>query len=249
MFLQVEDVYGISTGLGNMAIGPNALYWILFIGVAILSYIVQALLQARFKKASRIGLRSGMTGAEVAMKMLSDNGIHDVKVVSIPGSLTDHYNPTNKTLNLSESVYGQRSVAAAAVAAHECGHAVQHARGYAPLRLRSALVPVVNFASKAVTWVLLAGMLLINVFPNLMLIGIALFATTTLFSFVTLPVEINASRRATEWLAQAKLTDGTNHSEAVSTLRAAAYTYVVGALSSLATLIYYLMIFTSGRRN
>ena len=244
----MEEVNGIMGGLDHIAIGPNLLYWILFIGVAILSYVVQALLQSRFKKASRIGLRSGMTGAEVAMKMLSDNGIHDVKVVSIQGSLTDHYNPTNKTLNLSESVYGQRSVAAAAVAAHECGHAVQHARGYAPLRLRSALVPVVNFASKAVTWVLLAGMLLINIFPNLMLIGIGLFALTTLFSIVTLPVEINASRRATEWLERAKITDSTNHSEAVATLRAAAYTYVVAALSSLATLIYYLLIFTSRRR-
>ena len=245
----MEEAYGISTGLGNLAIGPNAMYWIMFIGVAILSYIVQALLQSRFKKASKIGLRSGMTGAEVAMKMLQDHGIHDVKVMSIPGSLTDHYNPANKTLNLSESVYGQRSVAAAAVAAHECGHAVQHARGYAPLRLRSALVPVVNFASKAVTWVLLAGMLLINVFPNLMLIGIGLFALTTLFSIVTLPVEINASKRATDWLLMAHITDGTNQDEAVGTLRAAAYTYVVVALSSLATLIYYLMIFTSGRRN
>ena len=245
----MEDVYGISTGLGNLAIGPNAMYWIMFIGVAILSYIVQALLQSRFKKASKIGLRSGMTGAEVAVKMLHDHGIHDVKVTSIPGSLTDHYNPTDKTLNLSESVYGQRTVAAAAVAAHECGHAVQHARGYAPLRLRSALVPVVNFASKTVTWVLLAGMLLINIFPNLILIGVGLFGVTTLFSIVTLPVEINASRRATQWLEMAKLTDGTNHDEAVGTLRAAAYTYVVAALSSLATLIYYLMIFTSGRRN
>ena len=245
----MEDVYGISTGLGNLAIGPNAMYWIMFIGVAILSYIVQALLQSRLKKASKIGLRRGMTGAEVAVKMLHDHGIHDVKVTSIPGSLTDHYNPTDKTLNLSESVYGQRTVAAAAVAAHECGHAVQHARGYAPLRLRSALVPVVNFASKAVTWVLLAGMLLINVFPNLMLIGIGLFALTTLFSIVTLPVEINASKRATDWLLMAHITDGTNQDEAVGTLRAAAYTYVVGALSSLATLIYYLMIFTSGRRN
>ena len=245
----MEDVYGISTGLGNLAIGPNEMYWIMFIGVAILSYIVQALLQSRFKKASKIGLRSGMTGAEVAVKMLHDHGIHDVKVTSIPGSLTDHYNPTDKTLNLSESVYGQRTVAAAAVAAHECGHAVQHARGYAPLRLRSALVPVVNFASKTVTWVLLAGMLLINIFPNLILIGVGLFGVTTLFSIVTLPVEINASRRATQWLEMAKLTDGTNHDEAVGTLRAAAYTYVVAALSSLATLIYYLMIFTSGRRN
>lgn len=245
----MEDINAIGTSLDQLWLHPQAMYWALFIGVAILSYIVQALLQSRFKKASKMSLRNPLTGAEVAEKMLRDHGIHDVKVVSIPGSLTDHYNPANKTLNLSQSVYGERTVAAAAVAAHECGHAVQHARGYAPLRLRSALVPVVSFASRAVTWILLAGMLMINVFPDLMLVGIVLFGLTTLFSIVTLPVEVNASRRAVEWLEQACLTDGTNHSAAVGTLRAAAYTYFVAALSSLATLIYYILIFTSGRRN
>jgi len=229
-------------------ISINGLYWILFIAVAVISYIVQASLQKRFQKASKIGITSGMTGAEVAQKMLNDHGIHDVKIVSIGGSLTDHYNPVNKTLNLSESVYGSRSVAAAAVAAHECGHAVQHACGYAPLRLRSALVPVVNFSSKIMTIILLAGMLTINLFPKIMLAGIILFAFTTLFAFVTLPVEINASARALKWLDVADITDYSNHKEASSTLRAAAYTYVVAALSSLATLIYYILIFTSGDR-
>lgn len=162
--------------------------------------------------------------------------------------MTDHYNPTDKTVNLSESVYNSASVAAAAVAAHECGHAVQHATAYAPLQMRSALVPAVNFASKWVMWVLLAGMLLINVFPGLMIIGICLFALTTLFSFITLPVEINASQRAVNWLQEAGITDRETTPLAVSALRSAAYTYVVAALSSLATLVYYIMI-AFGKRN
>ena len=165
-------------------------YWILFIGIAILSYIVQANVQSKFKKYSKIPLSNGMTGKEVAEKMLRDNGIYDVKVTSTPGMLTDHYNPANKTVNLSEGVYGSHSVAAAAVAAHECGHAVQHARAYAPLKMRSALVPIVQFSSSIVSWVLLAGILLVQSFPGLLLAGIVLFATTTLFSIITLPVEI-----------------------------------------------------------
>ena len=220
----------------------NLLYWVLFIGVAVLSYIVQFSLQRKFSKYSRIPVNGGLTGREVAERMLASHGIHDVTVTSIKGSLTDNYNPQTKTLNLSESVYGHCSVAAAAVAAHECGHAVQHAKGYGPLRLRTAMVPVVSFCSKAVTWVLLAGMLLVNVFPKLLLVGIAMFAMTTLFSFVTLPVEINASRRALVWLNGSLITDSSNHAQAESALRAAAYTYVVAALSSLATLIYYIMI-------
>jgi len=227
----------------------NGLYWVMFIAVAVVSYIVQASLQSRFNKASKIGLRNRMTGAEVAQKMLNDNGIYDVKIVSVKGQLTDHYNPVNKTLNLSDSVYGCSSVAAAAVAAHECGHAVQHACGYGPLRLRSALVPVVSFSSRIMTILLLVGMLAINVFPSIMLAGIILFAFTTLFAFVTLPVEINASARALKWLETAGITDVSNHEDACSTLRSAAYTYVVAALSSLATLIYYILIFTSGRRD
>mgnify|MGYP001528368144 CR=1 FL=1 len=177
-------------------------------------------------------LASGMTGKDVAEKMLHDNGIYDVRVTSTPGMLTDHYNPANKTVNLSEGVYGSNSVAAAAVAAHECGHAVQHARAYAPLKMRSALVPVVQFSSSIMTWVLLAGILLM----------------TTLFSFITLPVEINASQRALVWLSKAGITNSYNHHAAEDALRSAAYTYVVAALSSLATLIYYIMIYM-GRRD
>ena len=225
-----------------------SLYWILFIGIALLSYLVQANLQSKFKKYSKIPLMNGMTGREVAEKMLRDNGIYDVKVTSTPGMLTDHYNPANKTVNLSEGVYGSNSIAAAAVAAHECGHAVQHARAYAPLKMRSALVPIVQFSSSIVSWVLLAGILMVQSFPGLLLAGIILFATTTLFSFITLPVEINASQRALVWLSSAGITNTFNHKDAEGALKSAAYTYVVAALSSLATLIYYVMIYM-GRRD
>ena len=219
------------------------MYLILFIGIAIISFLVQANLQSKFKKYSRVPLASGLTGREVAEKMLRDNGIYNVSVTCVPGNLTDHFNPTNGTVNLSEGVYNSNSVAAAAVAAHECGHAVQHAYGYAPLRMRSALVPVVSFASTWVQWVLLAGILLVESFPGILLLGIALFAITTLFSFITLPVEIDASRRATAWLQRAGLTSAYDHPMAVAALRSAAYTYVVAALGSLATLVYYVMIF------
>lgn len=225
-----------------------SLYWILFIGIAVLSYLVQANLQSKFKKYSKIPLMNGMTGKEVAEKMLRDNGIYDVKVTSTPGMLTDHYNPANKTVNLSEGVYGSNSIAAAAVAAHECGHAVQHARMYAPLKMRSALVPIVQFSSSIVSWVLLAGILFVQRFPGLLLAGIILFATTTLFSFITLPVEINASQRALAWLSNAGITNVFNHKDAEGALKSAAYTYVVAAISSLATLIYYVMIYM-GRRD
>jgi len=224
------------------------LYWVLFIGIAVVSWIVQASLTSKFKKYSKITLPSGMTGADVARKMLRDNGITDVTVTATCGTLTDHYNPATKTVNLSEGVYGSASVAAAAVAAHECGHAVQHAVGYAPLKMRSALVPVVSFSSKWVMWILLGGMLLINSFPQLMLAGIVLFALTTLFSFITLPVEINASKRALVWLNSAGVTNVETHDKAEDALRSAAYTYVVAALGSLATLLYYVMIFM-GRRD
>ena len=224
------------------------MYLIIFLGVTILSWVVQANLQSKFKKYSQVPLNGGMTGREVAEKMLRDNGIYNVTVTCTPGHLTDHYNPTNGTVNLSESVYHSNSGAAAAVAAHECGHAVQHAVAYGPLQLRSALVPVVSFASNTVQWVLLAGILLVEVFPALLLIGIGLFALTTLFSFVTLPVEIDASRRATQWLSSAGITSPYNHQMAVSALSSAAYTYVVAAIGSLATLLYYVMIFL-GRRD
>ena len=221
--------------------------WIIMIAIMGVSLIVQQMLQSRFNKYSQVGLPSGMTGAEVAQKMLRDHGIYDVKVVPTQGMLTDHFNPQTKTVALSEGVYASRSVAAAAVAAHECGHAVQHAMGYAPVRMRSALVPVVNFASNIVQWVLLAGVIFINVFPNLIWIGIILFALTTLFSFVTLPVEINASSRAVSWLTQAGITDGQTRPMAVDALKWAAYTYVVAALGSLATLLYYISM--ANRRN
>lgn len=202
-----------------------------------------------FNKYSRIPLDSGMTGRDVAEKMLHDNGIYDVKVISTAGMLTDHYNPANKTVNLSEGVYASNSVAAAAVAAHECGHAVQHAYAYGPLKMRSTLVPVVSFASQWVMWVLLAGIFMINQFPALIWIGIGLFALTTIFSFITLPVEINASQRALVWLNTAGITSVNNHDMAKDALKWAAYTYVIAAISSLVTLIYYIMIALSGRRN
>lgn len=223
------------------------MYWILFIGIALISYIVQQNLNSKFKKFSKVPLSSGMTGREVAEKMLQDHGIYNVTVTSTPGHLTDHYNPTNNTVNLSSEVYNGNSVAAAAVAAHECGHAVQHAVAYAPLQLRSALVPVVSFASNWVQWILLAGIIMVQTMPSILFIGIILFAMTTLFSFITLPVEIDASRRATAWLQRAGITSNYDHPMAVSALRSAAYTYVVAALSSLATLIYYVLIFTGNR--
>lgn len=222
-------------------------YWILFIAVALISYLVQANLKSKFERFSKIPLPNGMTGRDVAIKMLHDNGIYDVQVISTPGMLTDHYNPMNKTVNLSEGVYGECSIAAAAVAAHECGHAVQHARAYAPLRMRSALVPIVQFSSSIVSWVLLAGMLLMNTFSGLLFLGILLFAVTTLFSFITLPVEIDASRRALVWLNTAGVTNVNTHDKATEALKSAAYTYVVAALSSLATLVYYIMIYMSRR--
>ena len=221
--------------------------WIIFIGIAIVSFIVQSSLKSKFDKYSKVPLYNGMTGREVAEKMLRDNGIYDVRVISTPGMLTDHFNPTNKTVNLSEGVYSSCSVAAAAVAAHECGHAVQHARAYAPLQMRSALVPVVQFSSSIMSWILLAGILLINSFPQLLLIGICLFAMTTLFSFITLPVEINASHRALAWLRNSGVTNYQTQEYAFDALKWAAYTYVVAALSSLATLLYYVMIFLNRR--
>ena len=222
--------------------------WFLLILIAVAGFGVQAMLQSRFKKYSRIPLRNGMTGRDVAEKMLHDNGIYDVQVISVRGQLTDHYNPTNKTINLSEPVYGSNSIAAAAVAAHETGHALQHAKGYDPLKMRSALVPVVSASSRWVTWILLLGIVTVSTFPALLWMGIGLFALTTLFSFVTLPVEKNATNRALRWLSSAGVTDVSNHSQATDALRWAGYTYVVAALSSLATLLYYIMIAMSGSR-
>jgi len=225
--------------------------WVLLIVIAIAGFAVQQMLKSRFNKYSRIPLDSGMTGRDVAEKMLHDNGIFDVKVMSTSGMLTDHFNPSNKTVNLSEGVYASNSVAAAAVAAHECGHAVQHALAYGPLKMRSALVPVVSFASQWVMLVLVAGIFMIQFTHSatVLWIGIGLFALTTIFSFITLPVEINASQRALAWLNTAGITSVSNHDMAKDALKWAAYTYVIAALSSLVTLIYYIMIAMSRRRD
>lgn len=214
--------------------------WFIVILVMVLSWLVQNTLQSRFRKYSKIRTDNGMTGAEIATKMLNDNGIYDVKVVSVGGMLTDHYNPQTKTVNLSEGVFSQNSVAAAAIAAHECGHAVQDAKGYTPLRMRSALVPVVSFASNTVQWILLIGVLLLTVTPSLLWVGIALFALTTLFSFITLPVEVNASARAVAWLKESGITTEQTQPMAIDALKWAAYTYVIAAIGSLATLLYYI---------
>lgn len=216
--------------------------WLIFIAVMLLSWLIQTTLQSRFNKYSRVPSPHGMTGADIARLMLRQNGINDVTVQSVRGRLTDHFNPQDKTINLSESVYGSASIAACAVAAHETGHAIQHAQGYAPLRLRSALVPVVTFANNTVQWVLLLGILLLDRFPELLWCGIALFAMTTLFSFITLPVEINASQRAVQWLDGAGIVDERTRPMAADALKWAAYTYVVAALGSLATLFYYISI-------
>ncbi|GAB1418511.1 zinc metallopeptidase [Bacteroidales bacterium] len=214
----------------------------------LLSWLVGHQLKSKFREFSKVPVNYGMSGRDVAQKMLNDNGIFDVKIQSVEGELTDHYNPVTKTVNLSPDVYHSNSVAAAAVAAHECGHAVQHATAYHWLTMRSQLVPIVSFSSKWVQWILLAGILLINTFPQLLLIGILMFAVTTLFSFITLPVEIDASRRALVWLANSGITSPSTQPKAQEALRWAAYTYVVAALSSLATLLYYLAIYM-GRRD
>ncbi|WP_068691744.1 zinc metallopeptidase [Culturomica massiliensis] len=226
----------------------NLWIWVIFIGFTLISWLISNQLKSRFTKYSKIPTANGMTGRDVAEKMLRDNGITGVKIGSVEGQLTDHYNPVNKTINLSKEVYFGNSIAAAAVAAHECGHAVQHAKAYSMLKMRSALVPVVSFASHWVQWILLAGILMVNTFPQLLLAGIILFAIMTLFSFITLPVEINASHRALVWLRNSGITDYQTQSYAFDALKWAAYTYVIAALSSLATLLYYVMIYL-GRRN
>jgi len=213
----------------------------------ILSWIVSATMKSRFRKYSKIPVDNGMSGKEIAERMLRDNGIYDVRIESVQGQLTDHYNPEKKTINLSQEVYNSRSVAAAAVAAHETGHAVQHATAYAWLGFRSKIVPIVSFSSKWVTWVILAGILFINTFPALLFTGIVLFGLTTLFSFITLPVEFNASQRALVWLSNTGIASYENQKRAKNALKWAASTYVVAAIGSLATLLYYIMIFTGIR--
>ncbi len=218
---------------------------LLFLGISLL---VSGILKRKFNTYGKIPLASGLTGAEVAAKMLRDNMIYDVKITSVNGFMSDHYNPANKTINLSPEVYSSNSVAAAAVAAHECGHAVQHATQYQWLTLRSKLVPAVQFSSGIVQWILLGGILMINSFPQLLLGGIILFGLTTLFSVITLPVEIDASRKALAWLNNARITSSTEYPQAKDALKWAAMTYVVAALASVATLVQYIMIFMSGSR-
>jgi Zn-dependent membrane protease YugP len=214
----------------------------LFVG---LSMIVSLVLKNKFSAYTKIGLANGMTGREVAEKMLRENGIYDVKVVSVEGFLSDHYNPVNKTVNLSPEVYQGNSIAAAAVAAHECGHAVQHATAYTWLNLRSRLVPVVQFSSGIVHWILLAGVFLINSFPQLLLVGIVIFAATALFSVITLPVEFDASRRALAWLQHTNVTNQQEYPKAKDALKWAATTYVVAALAAVATLVQYILLYMS----
>ncbi|KVV13187.1 zinc metallopeptidase [Flavobacterium sp. TMP13] len=217
--------------------------------IMLFSWLVSSRLKSKFEFYSKMHLQNNMTGAEIAEKMLADNGIRDVRVISTPGRLTDHYNPTDKTVNLSEAVYSQRNAAAAAVAAHECGHAVQHAVGYEWLTMRSKLVPVVNVASSFMQWILLAGILLMNAFPELLLFGIVLFSATTLFTIVTLPVEYDASNRALAWLENKRMLTPQEHAGAKDSLKWAARTYVVAAIGSIGTLLYYVSIYMGGRRN
>ena len=223
-------------------------YLILAGAIMLFSWLVSSRLKSKFEHYSQLHLQNNMSGAEIAHKMLSDNGFYDVKVISTPGQLTDHYNPVDKTVNLSESVYNQRNAAAAAVAAHECGHAVQHAVGYEWLTMRSKLVPFVNVASSYMQWILLAGILMLKTFPGLLLIGIILFAATTLFSIITLPVEYDASNRALAWLKNKNMLNPAEYAGAEDSLKWAARTYVVAALGSIATLLYYLSIYLGGNR-
>jgi hypothetical protein len=213
----------------------------------LVSWLVSSRLKSKFEEYSQLHLQNGMSGKEIAEKMLADHGIRDVQVISVEGQLTDHYNPTDKTVNLSEAVYNQRNAAAAAVAAHECGHAVQHAQAYSWLEMRSKLVPVVSVASNWVQWVLIAGILMIKSFPQLLLVGIVLFAATTLFSVITLPVEYDASNRALAWLENKHMLTREEQAGAQDALKWAARTYVVAAIGSIATLLYYIMVYTNRR--
>ena len=215
--------------------------------IMLFSWLVSRQLKNKFEKYSKLQLNNGMSGAEIAEKMLADHGITDVTVISTPGRLTDHYNPAEKTVNLSEAVYNQRNAAAAAVAAHECGHAVQHATAYSWLELRSQLVPVVNIASNYVQWILIGGIFMMKSFPSLLLIGIVLFAATTLFSIITLPVEYDASNRALAWLENKNMLTSEEQAGAKDALKWAARTYVVAAIGSIATLLYYIMIYMNRR--
>lgn len=247
-FLQLaQNYYGAENGFATGISSSGSI--LLMIAIAVAGYIVQARLQSVFAKYSQVGFPGNLTGAEVAEKMLRDNNIRNVKVTHVAGALTDHFNPQNMTVNLSDSVYSSRSIAAAAVACHECGHAVQHAQGYAPLAMRSALVPIVSFSSRIATWVIIAGIALLAATNNAMVcwIGIALIAMSAIFSIVTLPVEYNASQRALEWLESSRTLQGVQLSYAREALRWAARTYLVAALSAIATVLYYVSLIS--RRN
>ena len=215
----------------------------------VVGLIVSNRLKSKFKEYSEIGLANGMSGREIAEKMLSDNGIHDVRVISTPGHLSDHYNPEDKTVNLSPDVFEGRSISAAAVAAHECGHAVQHATAYSMLTFRSAIVPLVNISTQLSQWVILAGLgfLIGRSSPTILLVGIVLFAITTVFTIITLPVEYDASNRALKWLENNHITTPYEHDKAADALKWAARTYVVAAISSIATLLYYILLFVNSR--
>jgi Zn-dependent membrane protease YugP len=226
-------------GMGYMLLGGI---------IMLMSWLVSSRLKSKFEFYSKLQLQNGMSGKEIAEKMLADNGIYDVKVISVEGQLTDHYNPADKTVNLSESVHNQRNAAAAAVAAHECGHAVQHARAYSMLELRSKLVPIVSFTSGIVQWILLLGILMIRTFPSLLLIGILIFAATTLFTIITLPVEYDASNRALAWLKNKNMLNQAEYAGAEDALKWAARTYVVAAIGSIGTLLYYVSIFMGNSR-
>lgn len=222
-------------------------YMILAGAIMLVSWLVSARLKSKFELYSKLQLQNGMSGREIAEKMLADNGIRDVRVISVEGQLTDHYNPADKTVNLSEGVYNQRNAAAAAVAAHECGHAVQHATAYSWLEMRSKLVPVVSVASNYVQWILIAGILMMKTFPQLLLVGIVIFAATTIFTIVTLPVEYDASNRALAWLENKNMLTREEHAGAKDALNWAARTYVVAAIGSIATLLYYISIYNNRR--
>jgi len=216
--------------------------------IMLMSWLVSSRLKSKFEYYSQLQLQNGLSGREIAEKMLADNGIYDVKVISVEGQLTDHYNPADKTVNLSEAVYNQRNAAAAAVAAHECGHAVQHARAYSMLELRSKLVPIVSVTSGIVQWILLAGILMIRTFPQLLLVGIVIFAATTLFTIITLPVEYDASNRALAWLKNKNMLNQAEYAGAEDALKWAARTYVVAAIGSIGTLLYYISLYMGGSR-
>ena len=222
-------------------------YLVLAGAIMLVSWLISNQLKNKFEKYSKLQLRNGMSGQEIAEKMLADHGIRDVKVISVAGQLTDHYNPVDKTVNLSEAVFNQRNAAAAAVAAHECGHAVQHATAYSWLTMRSSLVPVVNIASTYMQWILIGGILMMRTFPQLLLVGIVIFAATTLFSIITLPVEYDASNRALAWLENKNMLSQEEQAGAKDALKWAARTYVVAALGSIATLMYYISIFNNRR--